>query len=188
MKNEVNAKITEEVILQLKSGDHNAFDMVFMAYFSKIKHFINGIIKDDEQSEELAQDIFVKIWSGKDKIDPKKSFNSYMYTSARNAALNYLKHKLIQNSYLKAITQDQLQADSSEEIIYAKETQLLINMTVAAMPEQRKKIYDLSRNKGVSNDEIASVLNISKKTVENQLSLALKDIRNVISMFIIFFL
>ena len=83
---------------------------------------------------------------------------------------------------------DEEEAESSDEILFAKEISLLVEMAVCKMPVQRRKIYQMSREKGISNNEIAEELGISKKTVENQLSLALQEIKRVISAFLIFFL
>lgn len=83
---------------------------------------------------------------------------------------------------------DEEEADSSDEILFAKEIRLLIEMAVCRMPVQRRKIYQMSRDNGISNNEIAEELGISKKTVENQISLALQEIKRVISAFLIFFL
>lgn len=80
------------------------------------------------------------------------------------------------------------EADCSDEILFAKEISLLVEMTVCRMPSQRSRIYRMSRNEGIPNDEIAGKLGISKKTVENQLSLALQEIRRVISAFLLLFI
>lgn len=171
----------------LCSGDHKAFEEIFILYFNRVKIFINGIIKSDADAEELAQDIFVKLWNGREQINADKSLNAYIYTMARNRAFNFLKHKAVEQSYINSYKSDST-ITTPEEICFAKEIELLIEMTVNQMPVRRGQIYSLSRNNGVSNDDIAIQLNISKKTVENQLSLALQEIRKVITSFCIFFL
>lgn len=177
--------ITKEVLLSLQDGDHKAFEMVFVAYFDKVKYFVERIIRSEDEAEELAQDIFVKLWVNRKAIDIQKSFSGFLFTMAHNASFNYLKHKDVQNNYLSTNDLSE-EVDSTEEMMYAKEIALLIEMTVNRMPAQRKNIFQLSRNEGLSNDEIASRLHISKKTVENQLSLALKELRKVITLFIVF--
>lgn len=114
--------------------------------------------------------------------------NAYVYTIARNNAFNFIKHKTVEQSYLDNY-RPYNNIDTPEELIFVKEISLLIEMTVSQMPAQRKRIYILSRNCGISNSDIATQLNISKKTVENQLSLALKELRNVITaLYSLFFL
>lgn len=183
----MNKFVTEDTIRSLRAGDHQAFETVFFAYFNKVKYFIYGLIKSESDAEELAQDIFVRIWTNRDAIDPKKNFTTYIYVSARNAALNFLKKRLVRSSY----TQEQLhignETDNPEEGFFAREIDLLIQMSVSKMPDRRKRIYEMSRNEGLTNDEIALRMNISKKTVENQLSLALKELREVVSLIALFF-
>lgn len=176
-------------IAALQQGNHKAFEEVFTAYFDKVKHLLLGILRSESEAEELAQDIFVKLWMNRESIDPNKAFNTYLYTIARNTALNYLKHKLVEENFKNSFNNyDDTAADSSDEILFAKEISLLMEMTVCRMPAQRRTIYQMSREKGVPNNEIAEKLGISKKTVENQLSLALQEIKRVISAFLFFFL
>ena len=172
----------------LQNGDHKAFEEVFLTYFDKVKYLLTGLLRSESDAEELAQDIFVKLWINRQSIDPSKAFSTYIYTIARNTALNYLKHKLVEENFRNSLNDlDVEEADSSDEILFAKEISLLVEMTVCRMPIQRRKIYQMSREKGISNNEIAEELGISKKTVENQISLALQEIKRVISAFLIFF-
>lgn len=177
----------QQTLEALRDGKHKAFEDVFTAYYNKIKYFINGLVKSEADSEELTQDIFVKLWINRISIDPKKTFNAYIYIVARNAAFNFLKHKIVESSYLENYTELNEVADS-EQMIFAKEISLLVELTVGKMPIQRKTIYQLSRDQDLSNNEIALKLGITKKTVENQLSLALQELRRIIHVFLIFFM
>lgn len=174
-------------IEDLCCGSHKAFEDIFVMYFRRVKIFINGIIKSDVDAEELTQDVFVKLWVNREQISAEKSLNAYLYTIARNSAFNFLKHKLVERSYFNNY-QSHSNADTPEEICFAQEISLLVEMTVSQMPIQRRRIYILSREKGVSNEDIATQLNISKKSVENQLSLALQELRKVVKLlFLMFF-
>lgn len=178
-----------DTLTALKEGDVKAFDCIFVSYFGKVRCFINGLLKSEADAEDLAQDIFIKLWTNRGLLDPQKSVNALLYTMARNAAFNFLKHKLVLDNYTSDNSRidTTLLPDTPEEILYAKEIELLIEMTVCRMPEQRRRIYRLSRNEAIPNEEIALQLHVTKKTVENQLSLALQDIRKVISCFLLFF-
>lgn len=171
----------------LRDGNHKAFENVFVTYFPKVKVFIRRIIKSETEAEDLAQDIFIKLWTNRTAINTEKPLGSYLYTMARNSALNFLKHKLVEGAFVDSLRDFNPTTDGSDEILFAKEIQLLIEMTVCRLPVQRRRIYQMSRNEGLSNNEIAQELNISKKTVENQLSLVLQEIRQVLSTFFIFF-
>ena len=135
-----------------------------------------------QMPEELTEDLFVNLWINRHSIDISKSFDSFLHTVARNSAINFLKHKYVEDTYLNNIQKQECSSTLEEDLI-AKELGLLIDDTVEKMPEQRKKIYILSRNEGLSNEEIATQLNTTKRNVESQLSLALKEIRKTISCF-----
>ncbi|MFR9165110.1 MAG: RNA polymerase sigma-70 factor [Dysgonomonas sp.] len=181
MDNNINIATIES----LRQGDHKAFEAVFIAYYNKIRFFINAYVKSESEAEELAEDLFVNLWENHTKIDTTKSFNSYLHTMARNAAINFLKHKFVHSNYINTAKINLLSATSEEELI-AKELGLLIDSVVENMPEQRQQIYILSKTKGFSNEEIAQQLNTTKRNVESQLSLALKEIRKVVSVFLPF--
>lgn len=164
----------------LQHGNHAAFETVFIAYYSKVKAFIYSYIKSEADAEELAEELFVNLWINHRSINTSKSFDSYLHTIARNTAINFLKHKYVEDSYLDGVQSQEYDSTSEEELI-AKELGILIDDTVEKMPQQRKEIYKLSRNEGLSNEEIAIRLNTTKRNVESQLSLALKEIRKAIS-------
>ncbi len=170
---------------KLALGDHVAYKELFMKYFPKVKYFIAHLVKSETTAEELAQEIFVKLWEGREKLASVQSCNSYIYRMAKNATLNYMEHKSVEKAYMEQYEGDMGQ--SIEEELYARETELLVQLTVNNMPPQRKKIYQMSREEGIKNDEIAEQLNISKKTVENHLNIALNEIRKTISLFAMFF-
>lgn len=176
-------KISAETVKLLQRGDVKAFDKIFIALYNKTKIFIAGYIKSDADAEELTEELFINLWIHHEAIDINRSFQSYIHTIARNLALNFLRHKLVQQSYAHSYNQSESDFSVEDELI-AKETSLLIDMVVDKMPEQRKKIFQLSKKQGLKNEEIAILLNTTKRNIESQLSLALKEIRKIISSFL----
>ncbi len=157
-----------------------------MKYFPKVKYFITHLIKSEAIAEELSQDIFVKIWSHKEKFNKVSNFNSYIYRMAKNAVINHFEHQYIEENYVQNYI---LPGETGiEEEYYAKELELLIQLSINNMPPQRKKIYQMSRIEGLKNEEIAQKLNLSKKTIENHLNLALKEIKKTILLSSLFFI
>lgn len=176
----------KQCIKDLIAGKHDAFKNVFMEYFPRVKYFIAHLVKSDSVAEELSQDVFMKVWEYRERLGVVESFNSYIYRMAKNAALNYLRHKYFEEIYL-----EEYEAPSNltiEEDLYAREIELLEQLTVNRMPTQRKTVYEMSRKEGLTYDEIATRLGISRKTVENHINLALKDIRKTLSLFVSFFM
>jgi RNA polymerase sigma-70 factor (ECF subfamily) len=171
---------------KLALGNQDAFRLLFMKYYPKVKYFITYFVKTEAVAEELSQDIFEYIWLNKEYLADIKSLNAYLFHIAKNKSINYLNHQKIEEDYASSYMD--LSEYSIEEELYAKELKLLIQLTVEKMPEQRRRIFEMSRMKNLKNSEIAEKLNISKKTVENHLNLALKQIREVTALSILFFL
>ncbi|MFV0553198.1 MAG: RNA polymerase sigma-70 factor [Mangrovibacterium sp.] len=183
-------KYTDETycLERIAIGDHAAFDAAFMQYFPKVKYFIANLIKSESIAEELSQDIFLKIWTSREHLPNLRSFNSYVFRMAKNSALNYLEHKYVEESYVANYNSQTANNATPEEELNAKELELLIQLTVDRMPEQRRKIYTMSRVELLEVDKIAELLGITPKTVHNQLSLALRDIRTMLSLILAFYL
>jgi RNA polymerase sigma-70 factor (ECF subfamily) len=175
-----------QYVRELVLGEHSAFRFLFMKYFPKMKYFISHFVKSDAVAEELSQDIFMKIWENREKLSQIQSFNSYIYRMSKNISLNYLEHKYVEDTYMENC-QSETEA-SIESELYAREIELLEQLAINQMPSQRKTVYVMSRKKGMKNQEIAAALGISKKTVENHLNLALKEIRKVLALFLSFFM
>ncbi len=173
------------ILKNIALGDSEAFKTLFDMFFPKVKVFLVKFLKDDKAAEDIAQDIFVKIWSMGPSLPEIKSFNTYIYRMTKNAAINYLRDK----KFAVGISDLMILDDKDiEQEYYCKEKELLIRLMVEQMPPQRRKIFTMSRYQGLSNDEIAKKLGISKHTVENNLSISLKELRDVILAFVIFFL
>jgi len=175
----MNSNITKEEIEALKAGDHQIFEKIFLSYFKNVKVFVQSLIKSEHEAEEITQELFSKLWINRESIDTGKNFHSFIFISAKNAALNFLKWRDIRDSFYNDQMLGEEETNSVENDYYAKEAALLIELVVSKMPEQRQKVYTLSRNGGVSNEEIAKMLNITKKTVENHLNLALKEVKKI---------
>ncbi|WP_101689473.1 RNA polymerase sigma-70 factor [Dysgonomonas massiliensis] len=168
-----------EYIQRLALGDHDAFRYVFMKYFPKMKYFIAHLVKSEAIAEELSQDVFEKIWRNRSELSDLRTLSSYLYRMSKNIAINHIEHKYVERNYVQDY---KVEFDFSlEDQLDANEMKLLIMLEVEKMPEQRKRIFEMSRYENVKNEEIAEKLNISKKTVENHINLALKQIRKTLN-------
>lgn len=173
-------------------GDEQAFESLFLHYFPRIKGFISGILQNEEEAEDISQDIFVSMWQNRERLTNIENLNAYLFRVAKNAVYRHIERSLLFRDFQEQQIDHALftstDNDSIEEELYAKELDFLISVAVEKMPPQRKQIYKMSRVEGISNDEIAKRLSISKRTVENHLTQALADIRKIIGFFIIAFL
>jgi RNA polymerase sigma-70 factor (ECF subfamily) len=150
-----------QYVEKLARDDHESFRWLFMHYFPKLRIFIAGFVKSEAVAEELSQDIFVKIWEKRKILTEVQSFNAYIYRMAKNAVLNYFQRKYVEEKYIGQLSSAHV--TSADELFQAKEAELLIQLTVAKMPAQRKKIFELSRKSQLKNEEIAQKLHLSKK-------------------------
>lgn len=175
----------KNILCDIAAGDTEAFKTLFEMFYPKVKVFLVKLLKDDKASEDIAQDIFVKLWSMGPSLPEISSFNAYLYRMTKNAAINYLRDRKpsVDISELLIICDGDI-----EQEYYRKEKELLVRLAVEQMPSQRKRIFTMSRYQGMTNDEIAKSLGLSKHTVENHLSLALKELREIVVAFVLFFL
>ena len=174
--------IDPQVIKRLSDGDQGAFRVVFEHYYPRVSEFIRRIVKSDSLAEDITQDIFVKVWERREIFGIEvQSFDKYIYVMSRNAAINALRRTgrvtPLSSEYLS-----KSDSTSIEESYYAQEKELIIRLAVCQMPEQRRRIFEMSRYMGMDNQTIATTLNLSKKTVENHLTLALKTLRSILAV------
>lgn len=175
---EVNRE--SEYMEKLGQGDHKSFDALFMLYHPRVKNFLKGFIKDEEEACDMAQDIFFKVWTNRESISKVGSLKAYLYRMARNMVYDYYEHSLVKESYEQKQQSSSTYADLIEEDLYAQELSILIDIAIEQMPEQRRRIFKMSRKDGLSNDEISQRLQINKRTVENHITQALADLREVV--------
>ena len=171
----------KEQIKALSAGDTKAFDALFIHYYPKLKQFILGFIHDELEAEDLSQDVFVKIWNRREGLTNVENLNAYIYKVAKNTLYSYIERNIRIDS-LEFENEEIPTTEALEELLFAKELGELIDKNISLMPPQRKLIFSLSRKSGLSNEEIASKLNISKRTVEAHISAALIDLRKVIQI------
>ncbi len=130
-------------------------------------------------AEELVQRTFIKIWDTKEKIDPDKSFISYLCTIAKNMLLNEYEHQTVKFVYSEYIKTNSTIADyDTEKEVDRKLLEDYIDKLTDKLPPKRKEIFILSRKEGLSNKVISERLNISESTIETQLSKALSFMKN----------
>ena len=165
------------------------FEQFFILTFPKVKAFAWKILHSEEDAEDIAQDIFVKLWDNPEIWENKETWDSYIYTMARNQIYNFLKHQSVELSYQEKLSQEDapsFEFDTYDKL-YAKELQLLIKLTLDNMPEQRRKVFSMSRKNGMSNQEIADRMQLSVRTVERHIYLALQELKKVILIAFFFY-
>lgn len=168
------------IVRQMVDGDKNAFRYFFEKYYSELCNFVNIYLKDTSLSEEVVQDIFVYFWENKSKINIHSSARAYLFSASKYRSLNELrKQKQIPRSKDSASAGNlQTLPDETEDYFTdPEELKNILDQAIQQLPEKCQEIFLLSKKENLSNKDIAGQLNISVKTVENQITIALKKLR-----------
>jgi RNA polymerase sigma-70 factor (ECF subfamily) len=173
--------IEQKIILQVIEGNQTAFENLYNIYADKLYYFALRFLKTKEDAENLTQDVFVKIWETRDRLDPDFSFNAYLFTIAKNTIFNLHRKRVNELAYREYLGNFfDYSHSKTESDLSLKDLQERIDQSVEKFPTQRKIVYELSRKEGLSHKEIAEQLKISEKTIETHIRLALKTLRKVV--------
>lgn len=166
----------EKILEGIISGKVSAYEILFRKHYSRVKNFICMIVKDKDLAEDIAQDVFMKIWIGRASLSADKSLRNLLFVMARNGAVNALKSMRNRTGTATMEEAETVGGGENDKVLF-NETEMLINSGIARMPAQRRQIFVMSRYRNMSNKEIADCLNLSVRTVEKHIQLALKDLR-----------
>tara|TARA_B100001250_G_C19635468_1_gene715744 strand:+ start:403 stop:960 length:558 start_codon:yes stop_codon:yes gene_type:complete len=166
--------VTTSLIRSIPS-DEKEFEAFFNLHYPVMVGFAMNYLKDKDQAEELVQDVFTNVWIKAETITISNSAKSYLFTATRNACLNFLKHQKIEMAY--ANQYESPLSQSANELEY-DELVGRLEKALDKIPEKCREIFELNRFEGKRYKEIAEELNLSLKTIENQMGKALKILRN----------
>ncbi|KQM78869.1 hypothetical protein ASE74_12990 [Pedobacter sp. Leaf216] len=166
------------LIDKIVEGDEQAFSVMFFNYLPVLQVFAAKFTKSEDAAEEIIQDAFLRVWLNRDKLAEVENVKAYLYKYVSNECLSHLRKKLKEGKVVDAFTAKQPNSHNhTADVVNLNEINKIVSNAVEKLPEQRKKIYQLSRGDGKSIPEIAEILNISPNTVKNALVIALKSIR-----------
>lgn len=171
-------KINDNVLIErLKKDDKKALTELYNAYWKPLFISSYNLLKDKELCEEIIQDIFIDLWSNREKLQIKISLNSYLYACTRYKVFSqFRKNKIIRVELFENLNK-RFQYATPETKLMHQELVEQIGAIVETLPQKCKQVYKLSRTEQLSHKEIAERLNISTKTVENHITKALRVLR-----------
>lgn len=171
------------------------FERFFIINYSTVKNFAKMLIKSEEDAEDIAQDVFLKLWTQPEIwLENKETLDSYLYTMTKNTTFNFIKHRKIEQAYQEQIFEKNLLEELFDfndplDSIYYREIMLIFKFSMQRIPQKRRKVFEMSRFKKMTNAEIAEKLQISVRTVEHQIYLTLAELKKtlIITSFLLFF-
>ncbi len=177
--NDGKDNLTFELMTRLKNGDMLAFDRVYELYSHKLFSFVFKILKNEADADDIVQEVFVKIWESRHKLEDHKLLNSYIFTIAYNNSIDLIRKRINNTKYLenlKKFASINVSATIISQIEF-NELNHQAEKLIANLPERQKQVYLLHREDGLTYPEIAEKLGISKNTVENHMVKALRYLR-----------
>jgi RNA polymerase sigma-70 factor (ECF subfamily) len=167
-----------EILQKIANNDRKVFEKVFKSHYTELCRFAMRYVREEIASEEIVQEVFINIWERRAELNINSSIKAYLFTAVRNRSFNYIKLQLPkehQKTDVDALSE--LQIDNNENDLRLEELKAYVNEAIDLLPRKCKAIFILSRTAGMTYREIADEMDISVKTVENQVGVALKKLR-----------
>jgi len=163
----------------------NTIEILFKQNHGDLCRRAYTFVRDQDTAKDIVQEVFLKLWKNRDDIEWSESLRSYLYKATTHASLNYLKsHKRKQEIHTQIHLSSRLSTDETSETIHLNEIQHKVQQAIDYLPPKCKVIYLLSRQEGLRYHQIAEQLDISVKTVENQMGIALEKLRHTLRPFL----
>lgn len=175
---------------RLSRGEPSGFVALFRRYYDALCTFAESFVASADDAEEVVSDVFVRIWEGRERLGVRVSVKSYLYAATRNGALNHLRRRNAEERMIgRASLEDELPGmsvprDDGPSGVHARDLERAIDEAIGRLPPRRREIFLLHRHHGLTYAEIAATLDVSPKTVENHMGLALKDLRESLASYL----
>lgn len=177
------------LLLKVADGDEYAFGQLFKIFYNQLGDFILRITESEQLTQEIVQDVFLKIWINRSSVGQLDCFKAYLLVVARNHAFNCLKkiasEKIREKQWVNTVLHE---AANNVQDTVTTDTNKLIDEAVELLPPQQQKVYILSRIENMKQEEIARELNISLETVKKHMVLALRFLKNYLRTNLSFFM
>ncbi len=166
-----------QLIELLREGDSLSFEILFQQYYVRFYNFVCNFIKNASVAEDIVQNVFMKIWINRANLRVDRSIHNYIYVLTKHEVLNHIRDHKVYMQVEKLIMSDQPEVAIADDMDQVRDLDVRIRNFIASMPEQRRKVFLLSRYRGLSNKEIAELLGLSVRTVDRHINLALTSLK-----------
>lgn len=168
----------DDLLIRLTKGDTNAFEKIYKCFYPKICHYTMRFTRSRVMAEEITQEVFIKLWETRERVDPSLAFDSYLYRIARNHTLNVLKRIQMENNLMGQLTRQlSVTSNSTDNHLHYMECQTVMDKAIEMLPPKRQEIFRMSKIEYVQHDQIALRLDISKHTIKSQIVKASKFVK-----------
>jgi len=177
----LKTNIEAHLIQDLKSGSSKAFDRIYQLYAKRLYAFSLQFTKSSEDSEEIIQDVFVKLWQNREKIKQEDTLRSLLFIMTKHQAINAFHSKVNDPIYEDYVDyRNELSVpDAGQQIEYEEFAKKFTN-TLSKLPPTQQKVVHFAKIEQFSNREIAEKLSLSEQTIKNQLSMGLKELKKML--------
>lgn len=161
----------------IREGDPLSFEILFQKYYVRFYNFVLNLTKDPQTAEDIVQNVFMKIWINRKNLRPDQSIHNYIYVLSKHEVLNHIRDRKVYTQVERLVMAEQPYEAVTDQNMDLKELDDRIRKFIAAMPEQRRKVFLLSRYRGMGNKAIAELMGLSVRTVDRHINLALTSLR-----------
>ncbi|MEP3388145.1 MAG: RNA polymerase sigma-70 factor [Reichenbachiella sp.] len=168
----------DRLVLMVKGGSHTAFEKLYEAYCHRLFKFAMKLLREQAYAEEVVQFVFLKVWENRERLNPELSFSAYVFQIAKNQILKTIKLRKDSFHAIEHVSKDLLGYSHVDEEINHNVVSDELGKVLNALPEQRRKVFVLSRFDGLAIKEIAKEMKLSVHTVKRHMNLALKSVRS----------
>jgi RNA polymerase sigma-70 factor (family 1) len=167
-----------ELTYLLCDGNREAFNEIYERYWLKLYRASIKRIKSSDDAKDIVQDLFISLWMKRETLVINRSLSSYLYTAIKYKVINHIEANIVKNNYLNSLNKAVMDYDNSTyETINFQDMEKLLDSGISNLTPKVKEVFELSRKKHLSVNEIAQKLNVSDQTIKNQISKALKSLR-----------
>ena len=172
------------ILERFSHGDKEAFASLYRQYAPKMRKFASGLTHDDQVTDDIVHNVFLKLWENREIVSKVESIDKYLFRATKNAVFDVYEHNMIVARYeFRMNHADSLAFFNLDDQVNANDLAMMIDLAIDMLPPQRQKIFRMSRYSGYTNSEIAEKLGLSVNTVNNHISLAMRDLRVALADF-----
>lgn len=166
-----------ELFALFKSGDRNAFAEIYERYFGLLYLHAANRLKEKDEAKDLVQELFFNLWTSGSSLQLKTNLSNYLYTCVKNAVLNVIAHKHVEQKYIQAIDLDTQVEACTDYWVREKQLADIIEKEIDALPPRMKQVFLLSRKANMTYIEIAERLDLTEQSVRSHVKNALRVLR-----------